>query len=197
MALNKGTRSTFYLAILSISSLGCFVQEHGTQVTAPIHVPSNLFLTNGCSAKPLSWEWEWNNYKKNIAWFKSNFFGIPRDAKEAQGMLSVALKSNRRILTWAAIISGGLLCASAGVWWYGQKLEKEFTEEYNKRTQMLNEGKIRQNAPLSPFLQHFPSTAQALRELTTGLALTSAIVFLGTFGWRSVYIGKLQEFAAS
>ncbi len=197
MALNKGARSTFYLAILSISCFGSFAQEHGAQVTAPINVPSNLFLANNFSAKPLSWEWKWNNYKKNIAWFKSNFFGIPRDAKEAQEMLAVALKNNRSILTWAAIISGGLLLASAGVWWYGQRLKQEWAEEYNKRGQMLNDETVRPNAPLPPFLRYYHATAQHLNELTTGLVVTSAIVFLGTFGWRSLYIGKLQEFAAS
>ena len=197
MALSNGPHSTFHLAILSLSCFCSFVQEHGAQMSAPIHAPSNFFSTNGYSAKPLSLGWRWNNFKKNSAWVNSHFFGIPRDAKEAQEILSVALKNNRSILTWAAIISGGLLLASAGTWLYKKRLEKRFTEEYNKRSQQLNEGKIRETTPLSPFLQSVPARVPALRELTEGLALTAAIVFLGTFSWRCVYIRKLQEFAAS
>ncbi len=125
---------------------------------------SPLYHTN----VPLSWEWSWNNFKKNSAWSDSYFFGIPRDAKEAQEMLTVALKNNCTILKWSTIISGGLLLASAALWWYEKNQKDQEEPECGRNT-------------------------TPIKELRNGLALTSAAIFFGTLYARSWYTGKLKE----
>lgn len=198
MALDKGTRSTFHLAILSLSCFCSFVQERGTQVTAPMNVPSNLFLKNGCSARPLSWEWKLNNLRKNYAWLKSNFFGIPRNAQEAQEMLSAALKKNRSILIWAAIISGGLLLASAGAWWYRNHLQKKHNFEQNRKKFEAPSSEEARELSIDGYPQldaQFHPDYESLSDTRNASAFAAIAILVGTYAYQACKIEILRQWS--